>query len=569
MGSAEICGGPDGPCNLSGTSTMRIACLGVAETQVRHRERKPSAVSAGVTATLIAIRSSVTGSTPGGVLALHTVPSAATTYITHMTDDQQHITPLEGSPDSSPRKSPERQKPLYLRAMSDITNEDISEISSLQEGWFVEFKERSPENSKLARSVSSFANSHGGLLVIGAKEDQKTRRLAGYTPMTRDEADEVILRVREAVTSHVSPPTYFDAKPIDIEPCSSTTDARWIVLVHVPKGRFGPYLHSNGCVYIRVGDAAAPSALTDLAQQERLWAEALHRNEKLKARVQRLSDQFRYGTPAVHIAILADEDVNADGRTASLTDFREIALGAHHPDASSVFDHVQTLDNSFIARRTERKFDSASLIWDYDAKRHLHFLRLPLATHSWANGQFRNEVGHLELTDLAAILREESASSDVFIVNLLPTLFFLAIILHKVAKLHEKAGYTGTLRINACVVDAEGAVPYLGTPMYFADVKATGLPYVLREVGFYWSLDDPAGWMPLAHNPELTDLTQIDYANTFAVFAWIARSLGISPHISVGLMDDGSDPDLGPLIQMFSKLFRENLSFNNNKNPKR
>jgi Putative DNA-binding domain len=486
-----------------------------------------------------------------------------------MADKQKQVSASDGHESSSPLESAERRKPVYLRPTSEITSEDIPEISSLQEGWFVEFKERVPENSKLARSVSSFANSHGGLLVIGAKEDQKTRRLASYVPMTRDEADAAILRVREAVTSHVSPPTFFDAKSMEVEPVSSSSDQRWIVLIHVPKGQFGPYLHSSGCIYIRVGDAAAPSALSDLALHERLWAEALHRNERIKARVELLSAQLKQGTPAVHIAIRADEDMTVDGRLPSLSDFRKIALSTHSAGADPVFDHVQTLDTSFVARRTEKKFDAASLVWDYDAHRRLHFLRIPIATHRWSGGQFVNESGHFDLEDLATSLRTRPTSEEVLVVNLLPTLFFLAFLLRMVTKLHEGADYAGTLRLNACVVDAKGTVPYLGTPMYFADIKATGLPYVLRDVDFFRSLDEPSSWLPMIATRDVPNSPKIDIENTFTAFTVIARSLGISPHLSMGFRDSEAGVDVGPLSKMFAELLTRNFAFTSQQNPKK
>ncbi len=62
-------------------------------------------------------------------------------------------------------------QPLYQKPAGDFQSKDLDGLKSLEEGWFVEFKDRAPDTAKLARSISSFGNSHGGLLVIGAKEE--------------------------------------------------------------------------------------------------------------------------------------------------------------------------------------------------------------------------------------------------------------------------------------------------------------------------------------------------------------------------------------------------------------
>ena len=157
--------------------------------------------------------------------------------------------------------------PLYLKAASQIGRSDLSELATLEEGWFVELKERTPDPAKFAKSISSFANSHGGLLVIGAKEEQKTRRLSSFSPMPRDFAVKCVERARDAVIAHISPPLYFDSNIIEIETIDRHAAERWIVVISIPKGNRGPYLHSNGCIYVRIGDASSPFPLSDLSLQ--------------------------------------------------------------------------------------------------------------------------------------------------------------------------------------------------------------------------------------------------------------------------------------------------------------
>jgi len=466
-------------------------------------------------------------------------------------------------------------QPLYQKPAGNFQSKDLDGLYSLEEGWFVEFKDRVPDTAKLARSISSFANSHGGLLVVGAKEEQKTRRLGSLTPMSEADAERCIVRVREAVAAHVTPPPYFEAKAVEIDSEDDSAIERWIVVISVPKGNSGPYLHSNGCIYVRVGDAAAPQALADLTQQERLWADSLGRKAQIKSRIEHLSMQFQVGTPSVHLVILAD-DPGSTKKQVTLEAFREVALAPHTQQRDSIFDHVQTLDTSLVARRTEHRVDTAGVLWDFDRHRSLHFIKLPIATHFWSGQEFDNRGECFNLAELASKLQARAVPGNLMILNLLPTLYFLSVIIRKIQTLHQREGYRGQLKLNARAVDCKGAIPFLGTPAYFSEVEASSVPYVMRDVGFFRALDDVSTWLnfEVHHEPALGDtMLQIDVSTAFSVFFQIAQSLGISPFISLGVRSGDSDGedityDAEPLATLFSEIHSNSFSFTSQQNPK-
>lgn len=460
--------------------------------------------------------------------------------------------------------------PLYQKPAGDFESKDIPLLSSLEEGWFVEFKDRLPDTAKLARSISSFANSHGGILVIGAKEEQKTRRLSHLTPMCAEAAEQCIVRSREAVTSHVTPPPFFEAKAVEVDSLDDAVEDRWIVVVSVPKGTRGPYLHSNGCIYVRVGDAAVPHPLSDLTQQERMWAESMTRKAELSNRIKLLSDQGRYGVPSVHLAILAD-DVDTISERLTFDAFREIALARHGKNTGAVFDHVQSLDTSFVARRTERRIEAGSLLWDYDSQRKLHFIQIPIATHVWSGSKFDSNAMQFGVDELVQMLSGRNTPEDLMILDLLPTYFFLSIVIRKVHLLHKGRGYKGELKLNARVVDAKGTIPFLGTPGYFAEVEATNFPYVTRDLGFFAALEDLSKWLSFAVETEAVTIDeglQVDVANAMVLFSRIAQSVGIPPYVSLGIRnDDFSTADWQPISGMIWKLYITNFSFTSQNNP--
>jgi hypothetical protein len=467
------------------------------------------------------------------------------------------------------------KQPLYQKLASDFQSKDLDGLKLLEEGWFVEFKDRVPDTAKLARSISSFANSHGGLLVIGAREEQKTRRLESLTPMSQADAEHCVVRAREAVIAHVAPPPYFEAKAVGIDSLSESVVNRWVVVISVPKGNRGPYLHSNGCIYVRVGDAAAPHALADLTQQERLWADSLGRKARIKSRIEHLSKQFQVGIPSVHLVILAD-DQGSTMKQVTFEDFHEIALAPHTQHGSPVFDQVQTLDTSLVARRTEQQVDAAGVFWDFDRRRSLHFIQLPIATHFWSGQEFDNRGEHFNLAELASRLQARATPGNLMILNLLPTLYFLSVIIRKVKKLHQREGYRGQLKLTACAVDCKGAMPFLGTPAYFSEVEASSFPYVMRDIGFFGVLDDASTWLNFeVHDEEAPGYAalEIDVPTAFGAFSQIAQSLGISPFLSLGVRSGGSDGaditiDAAPLASLFADLHSNSFSFTSQQNPK-
>lgn len=465
-------------------------------------------------------------------------------------------------------------QPLYQKSARDFQSKDLEGLKSLEEGWFVEFKEQLPDTAKLARSISSFANSHGGLLIIGAKEEQKTRRLHEFKPMSRSNADNSIVRAREAVTAHVTPPPYFEAKAVEINSLDINVDERWIVVITVPKGNLGPYLHSNGCIYVRVGDAAAPHALADLTQQERLWSDSLGRKSRLKSRIEQISKQFQHGTPSVHLVILADEPQSYT-KSINIEDFRQLALANRAQHSDSTFDHVQTLDTSLVARRTEKNVDSSSILWDFDRSRRLHFIQIPIATHIWNGEEFDNRGDLFKLDELGKKLIARSVSKSLMILNLLPTLYFLSVIFWKVKALHQREGYKGQLKFNASAVDCKGTIPFLGTPAYFSEVEKTNFPYVMREIGFFEPLDEISNWPKIElqnYNASEGLLNQQDAPTAFGAFSRIAQSLGIPSSMSIGITENSNSKEeielnVKPLIELFASLQTSSFSFISQQNP--
>ena len=154
--------------------------------------------------------------------------------------------------------SPFRDKDGRPKILPDVTWEDLAQLKDMDEGFVLEFKcSYTPSvRRKIPKIIASFANSHGGWLVIGIADDTKE-----LTPIPRPQAD-FSQTVGELCRRHVSPAPPFDARFI-VDP---SNERQGVALVQVAEGDFPPYI-ADGVVEVREGSTSGPatgSALVEL-----------------------------------------------------------------------------------------------------------------------------------------------------------------------------------------------------------------------------------------------------------------------------------------------------------------
>ena len=71
--------------------------------------------------------------------------------------------------------SPFRNEQGQPKELDEVTYADLAQLKELEEGFALEFKRTWNENVrvKVPKIIASFANSHGGWLIIGIADDDK------------------------------------------------------------------------------------------------------------------------------------------------------------------------------------------------------------------------------------------------------------------------------------------------------------------------------------------------------------------------------------------------------------
>lgn len=141
------------------------------------------------------------------------------------------------------------------------------------EGATLEFKLKSNHPEKIVREVVAFANSQGGLLLIGVGDDKSIPGLKFV------EEDEYILE--KAIQKYCFPPIPYGIKRVPV------TDERDVLVFDVMKSSHGPHFviqdfeNNTGKVYVRVDDKSVQASK--------------EMREVLKGVAKKRSIRFQYG----------------------------------------------------------------------------------------------------------------------------------------------------------------------------------------------------------------------------------------------------------------------------------
>ena len=124
--------------------------------------------------------------------------------------------------------------------MFDTSEEGLKKIISKGESQTVEFKERLPPDNILARLMVAFANTTGGIILIGIGEDEK------ITGLTKKETYLALSRLQQIGI------TLFNSK---IKTATMHINGRIVVSAIINKApdTLSPILTSSGDVYVRSG----------------------------------------------------------------------------------------------------------------------------------------------------------------------------------------------------------------------------------------------------------------------------------------------------------------------------
>lgn len=131
-----------------------------------------------------------------------------------------------------------------------------------QEDVQLDYKEQFPDKEKLAQLVVAFANTRGGVIIVGIKENRENGRPVKFEGIEDGRHEEFIAQV----ISNISPiPGYETSK-------TNAHDGKIFFLIRVFEGSETPYYcHNDSNIWIRTGSTKKPVAIASPEHAELLF----------------------------------------------------------------------------------------------------------------------------------------------------------------------------------------------------------------------------------------------------------------------------------------------------------
>jgi hypothetical protein len=154
----------------------------------------------------------------------------------------------------------------FKKGTNDTLNKnDLNDLilNGVAEGFFVEYKSAFPDQKKIAKSISSFANTYGGWYFVGIETDTENKaiRLCGFDLSL---VSDPLSKVRDAARHRLSHMPLMFPQLVDLDGTHS------VLAIYVPEGKETPYITDDGRIYRRAADSSDPVSEKDRYTIDRL-----------------------------------------------------------------------------------------------------------------------------------------------------------------------------------------------------------------------------------------------------------------------------------------------------------
>ncbi len=334
---------------------------------------------------------------------------------------------------------------LYTKSVKEISYQDVLDFcnSGHEEGFILEYKKDFPNNEIIAKTIAAFANTFGGLLIIGVNAPAG-KPIPPFEGITFDPLQKYEEKIENIVLSHIREPIFPEVRVCD------PVNGKTFIVVRVEESHLTPHrVSKNTRTYVRTGQNSTPS---EEATWDKIEWLATRRTKSDGLREILINESERYFCDACKLRGI---DVSDKSHYFAVLSLRAIPLFPQNPlipykDMASIENDIRIPGN----RPFPVRFYNPDLI--QNGVRKLSFSSGEKPTHGVAFEYthlntfglylWKGDIGELEKKE---IKEQDGATSSIMIrrLDFYRILYALYEFLSSSALFYKKLGYWGSIQV--------------------------------------------------------------------------------------------------------------------------
>ena len=414
----------------------------------------------------------------------------------------------------------------FAERLPDVRPEQLAALRETHEGWYVEYKSDLIRPRDLAKSMSSFANQHGGWLFLGVRDDPDTLVADSFPGIPDEQVPEGVEALRNAAKDLLNPSVDYEhrvfAGPID---SIGLEAGRSILAVQIPRSVNTPHIHNDGRIYQRIGDSSQPTPISDRSTFDMLARRAEEARKELEELVlwTPTVSEGEQDSCYIHLIILSDPYGVMGHRYEG--DFQRFVKTMREKEPIP-FDNFFSMNDGYIARQTESNDPDQRILTWHLSNDCTSFITMPIPI-------LRHRADLVESglyprgTEFGSLLSEHGLEYRRIVdLNIIPDFCVAAINRHR--QLVEGQGARGPSYMKARLENIWRTIPFIDHPEYLDHVGDYGVPLVQHDRAIvpsgtafesFWSVPETIEVAPGKAEPAV--------AVAFAFSVHIFNALGI------------------------------------------
>lgn len=400
----------------------------------------------------------------------------------------------------------------FDKPLDHLQPPDLAALRDTREGWHVEYKSELIPARSLAKSLSAFANTYGGWLFLGVKEESKDHAVAGSFPgIHSSNLDPLLQRLRHSIAEHVNPPPFFNSHVLR-GPCPiiGLESDYAVIAIEIPQSLTTPHIHKDGRIYRRVADGSEPVPETDRFVLDQLW----RRDKPVRRTVRRwikADPEFskaEQDNPYVRLLLSVDPwRQKPMTQVATIEQIRDVFTSHEDSVSSILYDTVHTIPDGFLARQLGSN-DPRTLGLTWKMSRDLTSdVIIPLPCyHAYSLRELRPWLAGYAHSGAFLDLLHNKHYTEVKIADLNFMMNVLIATASKYRQILSDAGVAEEFYFKMCVLNAWRTCPFIDVQSVLIQYSEHGIPMLMHRAISMPAGDDPDSFVhafePKIENPK-------------------------------------------------------------------